>query len=101
MGAFGTIIFAPVVETLLLIFLLRFLQSLRLSDLQACVVSAIIWGIGHAWVHPLAFFGTIWSFFVFNWSFLLWRQRSRAHGYWAAALPHVFVNTVAVALTLA
>lgn len=98
--AFGIIVFAPLVETLLLAGCLRLTSGL--GHIRSCLVCALFWGVLHGLLSPVRFFGTIWSFFVFGFSYLLWRKRSVGHAFTAAAVPHVIVNSVAfVALAVA
>ncbi|MGY0559513.1 CPBP family glutamic-type intramembrane protease [Luteimonas sp. A277] len=92
----GTLIFAPVVETFLFAGLLKLLSGL--GPLRSCVVSAVIWGLAHGLLEPIRFAGSVWSFFVFGFGYLLWGQRSFKHGFVAAAVPHVIVNCVALAI---
>lgn len=93
---FAAIIFAPVVETFLLAVGLRLLSGLGRTG--SCVASALVWGVLHGVFAPIRFFGSVWSFFVFGFGYLLWRQRSRKHAFAAAAVPHAIVNTVGFAI---
>jgi len=89
---FGTIIFAPLAETFLLVGGLSVVS--RLGRAVSCVASAIAWGALHGLLAPIQFFGTVWSFFVFGFGYLLWRRRSVKHAFAAAAVPHFLVNGV-------
>lgn len=98
---FGTILFAPIVETLLLALGIRILCRFISGAVGVAMISALIWGLLHGMLAPLWFFGTVWSFFVFSCAYLAWRQRSFWHGFSAAALPHSLINLsamVAIAL---
>ena len=90
---FGNVLFAPVVETALLIGLLKLLVRCRLSETAAVTVSAIVWGILHGTQHPLRFFGTVWSFAVFGYGYFLWHRRQPRRGFAAASVPHALINT--------
>ncbi|MEK8051238.1 hypothetical protein AACH10_13390 [Ideonella sp. DXS22W] len=94
----GAVAFAPVAETLLLAAGLRILCLLKQSLLVTAGLSAVIWGLLHAVQGALWFFGTFWSFFLFSCAFLVWRQRSFAHAFIAASVPHALVNGTAMAL---
>ena len=98
LDAFGFIIFAPVVETFLLILLLKLLARHGLTPIQSCFASCVLWALGHALIHPMAFVGTILSFFLFGWGYLAWRSKSGAYGFWAAAIPHAIVNSAVVSV---
>ena len=97
-SAFGMLVFAPVIETLLLIGLLKLLGRIGLSARTACVVSALLWGLGHGLLHPMRFFGSLWSFVVFGASYLSWRGEFPRSGFIAAAGPHLVVNSIALGL---
>ena len=87
---------APLIETLLLGVLLRLLEiGARRRQLLA-LLSALAWAGAHAWFHPLWFFGTVWSFYVFSRGWLAWRPVSYKHAFAAAALPHALVNSSAL-----
>ena len=93
----GAVVFAPVVETLILAALLTLIR--RLSIATQAIISAIIWGGLHALIAPFWFFGTVFSFFVFSYAYLVWRKKSFAFGFAAAALPHSLVNLSAFVIT--
>ena len=97
-AVFGTVIFAPAVETLLLIGFLKLLARTGLRESVACGVSALMWGLAHGLLHPLRFFGSVWSFFLFGVSYLSWRHASGSRGFVAAAAPHALVNSLALGL---
>jgi membrane protease YdiL (CAAX protease family) len=91
---FGNLVFAPVVETVLLIGLLKLLVRIKLHEVVAIVVSAILWGVLHGTLEPLRFFGSIWSFAVFGYSYFLWHRRQPDRGFAAASVTHGLVNAV-------
>lgn len=90
----GNLVFAPVIETVLLIGLLKLLVRIRLREVVAIVVSAILWGALHGTLAPLRFFGSIWSFAVFGYSYFFWRHRQPDRGFAAASVTHGLVNAV-------
>ena len=94
--AFGYIVFAPVVETYMIVCLVWVLAKLNLSHIAICVSSALVWAGLHGLLNPLSFIGTIFSFFIFTHSYLVWKKHSFKKAYLAAALPHVIVNTAVV-----
>jgi hypothetical protein len=87
---------APVIETLVLGGVLWLLELATRRRQVLAVISALAWGGAHAWFHPLWFFGTVWSFYVFSRGWLAWRPVSYKHAFGAAALPHALVNSSAV-----
>lgn len=99
MMVFGNLVFAPVVETVLMIALLKLFVRAGLSRLASIVLSALIWAFLHGTLAPLRFGGTIWSFFVFGYCYYLWCDRQPNRAFAAACLPHTCVNllpTVAI-----
>lgn len=96
--AFGSVVLAPVVETLLLAALLRVLSSTSLRPETSAGVSAVLWGTFHGLFGALWFFGTAWSFFVFSCGYIAWRRPSFGHAFLAAAVPHALVNSVVILL---
>jgi hypothetical protein len=87
---------APIIETALLGLLLWLLSFATTRRLWLAAAAALAWGGAHAWFHPLWFFGTVWSFFVFARCWLAWRPVSYKHAFGAAALPHALVNSSAL-----
>ncbi len=98
---FGYIVFAPVVETYMIVCLVWVLAKLNLSHIAICVSSALVWAGLHGLLNPLSSIGTIFSFFIFTHSYLVWKKHSFKRAYLAAALPHVMVNTAVVVLGFA
>lgn len=95
---FGYLVLAPVFETFVLIFLLRFLSGFGLRVSQVCLLSGLCWGVLHALLIPLSFFGVSWNFFIFSYAYCVWAKGSRKKAFFAAFLPHVFVNVFAVSM---
>jgi hypothetical protein len=91
---FGVVVFAPLVETLLLAGLLA-LTPRRWGIVPRAIVSAIVWGGLHALSAPFWFLGTAFSFFVFSCGYLVWRQKSFKYGFAAAAMLHALINLTA------
>jgi hypothetical protein len=90
------VLLAPLIETVVLGLVLRALEYLPVHRQWLAVISALAWGGAHAWFHPLWFFGTVWSFYVFSRGWLAWRAVSYKHAFGAAALPHALVNSSAL-----
>ena len=94
--AFGLIVFAPILETLLLAAMLRVLSAATNRKLFIATTSAVLWGCLHGAFGLLWFFGTVWSFFIFSCAYIAWRKVSFRHAFMAAAVPHALVNTSAM-----
>lgn len=97
---FGIVIFSPVIETLILAYMLTILSSSSLRRIWVVVIAAIAWGCLHGIVARLWFFGTVWSFFMFSCAYLVWRTVSFRKALLAAALPHVLINSTAMLITI-
>lgn len=95
---FGTVLFAPMIETVLLIAILNLFGHLGLGFNASCVSSALMWGIAHGFLQPVRFFGSILSFLVFSFGYFLWRSQSRNKAFLAALTPHMFVNTIGMVI---
>jgi hypothetical protein len=87
---------SPIIETLVLGAVLRLVEFATQRRQWLAVISALAWGGAHAWFHPLWFFGTVWSFYVFSRGWLAWRPVSYKHAFGAAAVPHALVNSSAL-----
>ena len=72
---FALVIFAPVVETLIMAAVLGVLQMM-LRPATAVLVSAAGWGIAHSLAAPTWGLVIWWPFLVFSTLFVVWRQRS-------------------------
>lgn len=92
--AFGTVVIAPLFETLLLACGIRVLSIFTTKPLLIAATSAFIWGGFHAVFGATWFFGTVWSFFVFSCSYLVWSKASLDRGFVAAGAPHALGNLI-------
>lgn len=100
MMLFGNLVFAPVVETVLMIALLKLFVRAGLSRLASIVLSAVIWACLHGALAPMRFGGTIWSFFVFGYCYFIWSDRQPNRAFAAACLAHTYVNFLATVAIL-
>ena len=92
----GLIIVAPTLETILLAIFLNYFLKLNLDPIHVCTFSAVIWGVAHSLIDPVRFLGTVWSFFIFSYSYAHWLRTSIKKAFAAALLPHMLINTCAV-----
>jgi len=95
---FGMVVFAPLVETVLLGGLLWLLSLMSNRPLFVAVAASVLWGALHGAFGLLWFFGTFWSFYIFSCSYLAWRPQAWWKAFTAAALPHALINATAFAL---
>jgi len=88
---FALVVFAPVLETLIMGGVL--LVLLRLFGPTAAVVaSALGWGIAHSLAAPAWGLVIWWPFLVFSTLFVVWRQRSLAAAFAVPAAAHGLHN---------
>ena len=95
----GSIIFAPLVETLLLIFILTILLSFVSNKFHAAIISGILWGFGHAIYGAIWFFGPACGFFFMSCAYMAWRTKGRTRAFFAALIPHVLNNIFGVLIS--
>lgn len=91
----GTVVFAPVFETLILAAVIYFLQAIISKKIWIYLISAVFFGALHGLSGALWFFGTVWSFLVFTYCFLLWSSENSLKAFLAACIPHMLLNSVA------
>ena len=91
MAIFMLVVFAPVLETLIMgaviLLLLRFL-----SAPVAVLVSSAGWGIAHSLGAPTWGLVIWWPFLIFSTLFVTWRQRSLALAFAMPMLAHALHN---------
>ena len=88
---FAVVVFAPVVETLImgtvLLILLRFV-----GPLAAILISAIGWGVAHSMQVPIWGLTIWWPFLVLSTLFVTWRERSLWLAFTLPMLAHAMQN---------
>jgi hypothetical protein len=91
MALFLLVVFAPVVETLImagvLTLLLRFV-----GPPSAILISAAGWGIAHSLAAPAWGLVIWWPFLIFSTLFVVWRERGFFVGVGVAAAAHALQN---------
>lgn len=98
---FGTVIFAPVVETLVLAWTVTLARRANISMTRISIASAIAWGLLHGLQSWVKFFPTAWGFFVFTTAYQVWREVSFKRAFFAALLPHALANSFVMAAVFA
>ncbi|NNC48638.1 MAG: hypothetical protein HKO13_09455 [Sphingomonas sp.] len=96
---FMLVVFAPVVETLVMGAILMGL-SLFLRPAIAVFVSAVLWGIAHSTMALNWGFVIWWPFLIFSLQFVTWRRRHLGLAFLVPMLTHAMQNTLP-ALTIA
>lgn len=91
LALFLLVVFAPVIETLImggvLLVLLRFV-----SPAAAVLLSSIGWGIAHSLGAPTWGLVIWWPFLIFSTLYVVWRQRGFWVGVGVAAATHALQN---------
>lgn len=90
-------ILVPLIETVVLISLIRMLRHVVDSPIRISSAAAVLCGAAHGLYSPLCFFGIIWSFFVFSLGYIFWHTYSWKCAALASYLPHVLLNIIVLA----
>ena len=88
------ILFAPVVETFIMVPPLLLLNRL-FGETAAVVGSALLWGLLHSWAVPIWGLIVWWPFLIFSTIILAWRRISLATGMVLTIAVHALQNGVA------
>jgi membrane protease YdiL (CAAX protease family) len=92
----GTTLFAPLVETLLMLPIFAALRKFTSRVGWLCIWSALIWALLHSALHPVWGLTTFWTFLVLSFSFLLWERRGKMWAFAITAIIHSLNNTIVV-----
>ena len=90
---FMLVVFAPIVETLVMGAVLLFLTAVFRREL-AVVLSALGWAAAHSAMAPTWGLVIWWPFLIFSILFVTWRQRSLAMAFAVPAAAHALQNSV-------
>lgn len=82
----------PFVETWIVMWIIRKVRRVAHRPVSIAAVTAVICAVAHELAVPLWFFGTVWSFFVFSYGFLIWQPYSSRYAFFAMFLPHALLN---------
>lgn len=88
---FAVVVFAPVLETLIMGAALLVLLRL-VPPVAAILISAIGWGFAHSWQVPVWGLTIWWPFLVLSTLFVSWRQRSLLAAFALPMLAHAMQN---------
>jgi membrane protease YdiL (CAAX protease family) len=94
---FLLVVFAPIVETLIMGAVLLLLERL-FGFLPALLLSAIAWGLAHSLQAPAWGLVIWWPFLIFSLTFLVWRRRSLLLAFAMPAAVHGLQNLVPAVL---
>ncbi len=90
---FMLVIFAPVIETLIMGAILLLVERIA-GFVPALLVSAAGWGIAHSLQAPAWGLVIWWPFLIFSLAFLVWRRRSLALAFALPMAIHALQNLV-------
>ena len=93
------VVFAPVIETLIMAAILSLLLRF-VSPTAAVLASAVLWGIAHSLIAPAWGLVIWWPFLVFSTLYVTWRQRSLLMALAMPAIVHGLQNLVPAVLLL-
>lgn len=82
----------PLIETWIVMWIIRTVRRFVHRPGLIATITAVICAIAHELALPLWFFGTVWSFFIFSYGFLIWQPYSSRYAFFAAFLPHALLN---------
>lgn len=91
--AFGLILFAPFVETILIVLLIWLVQKFTQNILLVACVVALSISVLHSLSHPFWGLFTFAPFVVFCLGFQVWQKISTSEGAKVAFLTHAFHNS--------
>ena len=94
---FALVVFAPVVETLIMVPPLLVLNRL-FGPTPAVILSAAGWGVAHSLEAPVWGLIIWWPFFVFSAILLIWRRKSLMTGMLLVMAIHAMQNLVPASL---
>ncbi|MBB3763569.1 CPBP family glutamic-type intramembrane protease [Sphingomicrobium lutaoense] len=92
-GFFLLVVFAPLVETLIMAGVLAILLKF-MKPLPAVILSAIGWGVAHSMAAPTWGLVIWWPFLIFSVQFVVWRQRGWGWALAVPALTHAMQNSL-------
>jgi hypothetical protein len=93
------IVFAPILETYLLILSLHILRSFKIEGLKLAIIAAIFWGLLHGIQSWPSFFSPSWGFFILSIAYETWRLTTFKKAFAAAAIPHALNNLFAMLIS--
>lgn len=97
---YSTLVFAPLVETLLLAVIVWMLRRFIRDRMMIALVVGVLAGLAHGASAAIWFFGTAWTFFVMTYVFVTWRQVSAVLAFLLCMGIHFVNNSFAMSIYL-
>lgn len=94
----GVAIFAPIIETTVLIPILIILKIKIASENIVSVIAALFFGVLHSVVSLFWLIGPVWTFFIYSNVFFAWQKRSIIYAFFATVIVHSMSNIAALAI---
>ncbi|WP_154223150.1 CPBP family glutamic-type intramembrane protease [Marinicella rhabdoformis] len=91
---FLAVFLAPILETLLMVLIIKTLSFFRLAMLPTAFISALIWAVLHSLSVPFWGVGVFVLFFILSISYLNWRKKSFTSAFWITVSIHMLNNGV-------
>lgn len=98
-GFFLLVVFAPLVETLIMAGVLALLLKF-IKPLPAVLLSALGWGVAHSMAAPTWGLVIWWPFLIFSIQYVVWRQRGIGWALGVPALTHAMQNSLPATVLL-
>lgn len=88
----GLVLFAPIVETMLMVPIIALLKLVISRIYAICATSALIWATIHGLLVPIQAITIFPQFFIFTLAFLVWDKQSRKSAYLVVMSIHMLNN---------
>lgn len=88
----GLVLFAPIVETMLMVPIIALLKLVFSRIYAICATSALIWATIHGLLVPIQAITIFPQFFIFTLAFLVWDKQSRKSAYLVVMSIHMLNN---------
>lgn len=99
-NAINLVLLTPVIETLLMWLVLRFLRLFISSSPYVALASASIWAVAHSLWVPAWGLIAFWPFFVLSIAFLEWEKKALSKAIGVTASIHMCQNLMGLMLLL-
>jgi hypothetical protein len=93
---FGTVLLAPILETLMLSWLINATSKFISKKFLIALTAAIVFATLHGFTSIFWFFGPLWLFFVMSYAYMIWRSHSYGYAFTAACVPHMLNNLTSI-----
>lgn len=95
---FGTVLLAPILETLMLSWLINTTSKFISKKFLIALAAGIVFATLHGFISIFWFFGPLWLFFLMSYAYMIWRSHSYGYAFIAACIPHMLNNLTAMLL---